>query len=171
MTTIRITAAALAALAFLSTAALAGSKGSPDAKFLSDAIQTDIGEVNLGQLAQQRFGNAAVKSFGWTLVSDHSQARMDAAALANSMQAKVPISSGKNAKQAYKKMKSLSGTPFDQSFLAQVISDLQGLITETENETKSSNAPVAALAQKQLPMLQNHLATAQSLQKQIGMPH
>ena len=170
MRMIRITAATLAAFLLLSTAAVAGSKN-PDAKFLSKAIQADVAEINLGQLAQQRFGNAAVKQFGWTLVADHSQARMDTAALANSMKANVPLGSGKNDKQAYKKMKSLSGTPFDQAFLAQVIGDLEAQIPEFQSEAKSNDAAVAALAQKQLPMWQSHLSTAQALQKQIGMPH
>jgi putative membrane protein len=170
MRMIRSTAAAILALGFLSTAAAAGPKNG-DGKFLSDAIQADIAEVNLGQLAQQRFGNAAVKQLGWTLVTDHSQARMDTATLANTMQAKVPIGSGKNDKQAYKKMKSLSGTAFDQSFLAQVINDLQAQIPQFQTASKSTDAAVAALAQKQLPMLQNHLSAAQALQKQIGMPH
>src|SRR5579875_3864933 len=53
-----------------------------DKAFLTDAIQGDAAEVKFGELAEKNGGSNAAKSFGKTLVTDHTKAGDQAKATA-----------------------------------------------------------------------------------------
>src|SRR5581483_2999637 len=98
----RSTAATIAAIAMFGTAAAtAATVKSSDAKFLRTATQIDIAEIQVGQLAQQKSQNPAVKAFAQMLVTDHSQAKMDTAALAQRLDVKVPTAPDLESKAEY----------------------------------------------------------------------
>ncbi len=44
--------------------------------FIKDAIQGDIGEIQLGQLAEQKASKPDVRDFGEMLVTDHTQSAL-----------------------------------------------------------------------------------------------
>jgi putative membrane protein len=166
----RTTAATLAAIAMFGTAAATAATLKPsDAKFLQTAIQIDLAEIQTGQLAQQKSQNPAVKDFAHMLVTDHSRAKMDTAALARQMDVKVPAWPDAESKAEYKKLKGLTGAAFDQEFASHMVMGHEQAITLFQAETTSAgDSQVMALAQKELPTLQTHLATAKSLQTKVG---
>ena len=53
-----------------------------DATFLSDAIQINLAEISVGDLAQKNGGSDDVKSFGKMLVDDHTASNSKATSLA-----------------------------------------------------------------------------------------
>ena len=60
-----------------------GQSAAQDGKsFITEAIQGNYAEVAMGQLAQKNGQNAELKSFGKTLVEDHSAANEKAEAAA-----------------------------------------------------------------------------------------
>ena len=61
----------VAAVATLLGFATAVSAGRADQKFIDDAIQGNLAEVQMGQLAQQKPQSQEVKSYGEMLVTDH----------------------------------------------------------------------------------------------------
>ena len=63
----------------------AAASAAPARHFLEDAIKGDNSETSLGRLIASRGDSAQVRSFGRTLVRDHSRARVDAAAVANAI--------------------------------------------------------------------------------------
>src|SRR3954451_22138777 len=53
--------------------------------FITKAIQGNLAEVQMGQLAQEKSQNSDVKAFGQQLVTDHNDANSTATAIANGL--------------------------------------------------------------------------------------
>jgi putative membrane protein len=171
----RVQLAAATAVALLGAAgALPGSRafaqGMTDRQFVADAIRGDIGEMEIGQLAQTRAATPGVRSFGKTLESDHAEAKAQMTTLAHSLGIVPPTQTMPAAKKEYEKLAGLRGAAFDAEFLRAMVEGHDIEIQRFQAEAKSGNGPVAAMAAKQLPMLQKHLITAQTLEKQALTP-
>jgi putative membrane protein len=50
-----------------------GTLAGADQTFINDAVQSDLAEVQMGKLAQQKGQSQGVKDFGQMLEQDHSQ--------------------------------------------------------------------------------------------------
>jgi putative membrane protein len=131
--------------------------------FLQDAIAGSMAEVQLGQLAQQNGSSADVKSFGQTLVTDHSKAMDQAAALAKSMSVQVPTEPTPEAQKEYQKLHSLKGAEFDKEFAQHMVSDHEKDIKKFEEEALGAGQ-VAQFAKATLPTLQTHLDMAKKIE-------
>ena len=56
-----------------------------DQRFIKEAIEGNLAEVQMGQLAQKNGASQGVKDFGQMLVTDHSQANTKATSVASSL--------------------------------------------------------------------------------------
>src|SRR4051812_15559710 len=72
------TLAAALAVALFATAAPATAQDKSIQQFLTKAIEGNLAEVQMGELAQKNGQNADVKSFGQMLQQDHSAANQKA---------------------------------------------------------------------------------------------
>jgi putative membrane protein len=136
-------------------------------KFISSAIQGDIAEVDVGKLAQEKGQSEGVKQFGAMLVKDHGEHRAKAEQVANELGVKPPTGSSVGQKAIYAKLKMLSGASFDKSFAKSMVKDHQHDIKEYQKQASKTDA-AGTLAKETLPILQKHLQTAQSLEKQAA---
>ncbi len=162
-----------AACALLVTAVLASPRpaaAAEDAKtFLKEAIQGDIAEIQLGQLAEKQGHSKGVKDFGKTLVTDHTKAKAKASELAKKMDVKVPSEPTAEAKETYQELTKLSGKEFDEEFVDNAVKDHKKDIEKYSAQAKhGDNKKVAALADETLPVLKKHLKTAQSLEREMS---
>src|SRR5690349_12206595 len=87
----------------------------PDA-FVKEAIQGNIAEVKMGELAQKNGASDGVKSFGKMLVTDHGKAKAQTVSLAKSLHIDPPTEPSAEAKQDYDKLAKLKGDDFDKEF-------------------------------------------------------
>ncbi|HMF25767.1 MAG TPA: DUF4142 domain-containing protein [Pseudolabrys sp.] len=136
-------------------------------KFIKAAIEGDIGEIDVGKLAQEKSQSEAVKQYGAMLVKDHSEHRAKAEEVASQLGVKPPTGSSIGSKTTYAKLKLLSGASFDRSFAKAMVKDHQEDIKKFQKES-SRNDPAGKLAKESLPTLQKHLQAAQSLEKQTA---
>jgi putative membrane protein len=132
--------------------------------FLKHAIEGDNSEIQLGRLAASKGGTASVKSFAQTLITDHSKARQEAAAVAQRLGVAPPQDVAPEARQEYDKLQKLSGASFDKEFSSYMVSDHEKDISEFKAEAGSGSGAAANLASKQLPTLEKHLAMAKALE-------
>src|SRR4051794_15403608 len=139
-----------------------------DQKFVKEAIEGNLAEVQMGQLAQQNGASQGVKDFGRMLQNDHGQANGKATSLASSLQVTPPTEPNAKQKNDYAKMSKLNGAAFDKAFAAHMVADHKKDIAAYQKASKSKNQTVASYASETLPTLQKHLETAQSLQKSAG---
>jgi putative membrane protein len=156
--------AVLAALAFAGP----GIAKTPAGKaFITKAIEGNLAEVQMGQLAQEKSQNADVKSFGQMLVKDHGDANAKAADVANQLGVAPPEEPSKKQKADYAKMSKLSGDAFDKQFARHMVMDHKKDIKQYQADTKKKDA-TADYASQTLPTLQKHLETAENLTKALG---
>jgi putative membrane protein len=131
-------------------------------KFLKEAIEGNLAEVQMGQLAQKNGGSDGVRSFGQMLEKDHSDANQKATAASNNLGMTAPTAPNVKQKAAYDRMAKLSGPAFDRAFAMHMVEGHKKVIKEYEKEAKKSDA-AGSYAKEALPTLHKHLETAQNL--------
>jgi putative membrane protein len=156
-------------IAFLLTGSVAVA-GSPDSSFFKNAAEGGMSEVELGQLAQQKAANPAVKDFGAMMIKDHSAANEKLKALAASKQVSLPDSPSMMQKASKTKLNMLSGDSFDKSYVKGMIDDHKEDIKEFQKEASEGQDPQAkAFASATLPTLQMHLDKIQAIATSAGI--
>jgi putative membrane protein len=134
-----------------------------DQAFLKEAIEGDLSEVKMGELAQQKGQSQDVKQFGQMLQQDHGQHLQQAQQQAQQMGVTPPTQPNTKQKATYDHLSKLSGAQFDKAFAKDTVKDHKEDIAKYQKEAKGKG-PLAGFAQQTLPVLQKHLQTAQSLQ-------
>lgn len=153
-------------LAFLLGSAMAAfAANRADQTFITKAIQGDMAEVQMGQLAQQKGGSDAVKSYGQMLVNDHQANQQQAEQVASQIGVKPPSSPSAKQKADYDKLSKLSGRQFDRQFAQMMVMDHQKDISEFRHQARNANDPVGQFASQTLPTLQKHLDAAEKLER------
>lgn len=166
----RLKGSAFAAVAALLLAGPALAQSKSDQTFVKKAIEGNLAEVQMGQLAQQKGTSDGVRSFGQMLQSDHAQANQQAMSLAQALNVTPPNGPNAEQKRTYDRLSKLSGAQFDREFAKAMVSDHKKDIREYQSETKSKNAQAAQFAQATLPHLQQHLQAAEQLTQTAQAP-
>jgi putative membrane protein len=157
------------ATALLCSVSVSSAADKASEKFITMAIQGNLAEVQMGQLAAQNGQSDAVKSFGQTLVKDHTDANQRATTAASSLGVTPPTEPTKKQQSDYQKMSKVTGAKFDREFAQHMVMDHKKDISAYQKASKMKNADAAATyASQTLPTLQQHLQTAQSLTKASG---
>ena len=133
-----------------------------DKTFLAEAIQINLAEISVGELAQKNGGSDKVKSFGKMLVDDHNASNTKATSIAQANGVTAPTEPKTADKKKYDELKKLSGAEFDRAFKQAMVEGHKQAITKFETVSKG-NDDIAKFAQETLPTLRKHLETAQSL--------
>jgi putative membrane protein len=156
-------------MAFLFAATVAVGD-SPDSSFYKNAAEGGMSEVELGQLAQQKALNPAVKDFGAMMVKDHTAANEKLKTLAASRQVTLPDSPSLMQKASKTKLDMMSGETFDKSYVKGMIEDHKTDIKEFQKEAaEGKDAQAKAFAAATLPTLKMHLQKIQSIAAAAGI--
>ena len=143
---------------------------SPDSSFIKNAAEGGMSEVELGQLAQQKATNPALKDFGAMMVSDHAAANDKLKAVAAAKQVSLPDSPSLMQKASKKKLDMMSGDSFDKSYVKGMIDDHKADIKEFQKEATDGKDPeVKAFAVATLPTLKTHLQRIQTIAANAGI--
>jgi putative membrane protein len=150
--------------AFLAGVGAASAADEAGQKFITEAIQGNLAEVQMGKLAQDRGQSDAVRSFGQTLVADYSAANEKARATAQQLGVTPPTQPTATQTVSYDKLAKMSGEAFDREFAKMMVMDHRKDVTEFQKESKGSD-PAAQYAKDALPTLEKHLKMAEELEK------
>jgi putative membrane protein len=154
----------LAISACIGSSALA--KDSASQTFLTKAIQGNLAEVAMGQLAEQQGSSADVKAYGQMLQKDHSDANTKAMAAASSLGVSAPSEPTKKQISEHDQLAKLTGDKFDREFAKHMVMDHKKDIAEYTKAAKMKSGDQAVTyAAETLPVLQSHLEAAQGLTK------
>ena len=153
------------AFAGAASGAWAQSKASDRASqaFITKAVQGNLAEVQMGQLAQEKGSSDAVRSYGQMLQQDHTAAAQKSTAVATQLGVTPPSEPSKTQKAMHHSLAKLSGAAFDKKFATEMVKDHKKEIAEYRKAAKKQGDPAGAYASETLPTLQKHLETAQSL--------
>ena len=144
---------------------LAATSQSDEQTFIKEAVQGNLAEVQLGELAAQRAETDTVRKFGETLRMDHQATLQRATNLAKSLKVEPPTDPSTEARGIYKALAQLSGGEFDAAFVNHMITLHEAAIAVYSRTANSDDDGVAAMVADALPRLKAHLAMAQALQK------
>jgi putative membrane protein len=145
------------------------SKGSSqlsasDKKFLKEAADGGLAEVELGQLAAEKASSSEVKKFGQRMVDDHSKVNDELKQLAASKGVDLPQEPSAKHKATKARLSKLSGQQFDKAYMDDMVKDHKQDVAEFRRESKFAKDPdVKNFAAKTLPTLEDHLKEAQSI--------
>jgi putative membrane protein len=153
----------LGACALLALALGGNAYAASDADFLKTVIQTNLAEISVGQLAQQKGGTAEVRSFGEMLVKDHTAANDKAKELASAAGVTPPAEPSAEQKQLGDKLSNLSGKDFDKQFADAMVKGHGDAIALFQDKADDSTNDVTTFAKDTLPTLQKHLAEAEKI--------
>ena len=149
-----------AALIVLGSTSAALAKS--DTSFLTDAIQINLAEIAVGDLAQKNGASDDVKAYGKMLVDDHTASNKQAASLAQANGVTPPNEPRPADKEAQQHLATLSGPEFDREFAKAMVKGHKEAIGKFEAASKGDD-DIAKFAQDTLPTLQKHLEQAQSI--------
>lgn len=136
-----------------------------DRKFIREAAEHGMYEVEAAQLAQTKASSPDVKSFASMLVDHHMSANNELVQFANSRKVELPAAPPHGKRRAVERLGKLTGDAFDRRFVREVgIKDHEQDIRKLERAGKDvKDAQLKAWIDKTLPRLREHLAAAQKL--------
>jgi putative membrane protein len=158
-----VIAAIVAAVLLCTAAAFAADRASE--KFIKEAIEGNLAEVQVGKLAQEKGQRAEVKSYGQMLATDHGGANQKAMQVASQLGVTPPTEPNAKQKRVYDQLYKLSGDKFDAAFAKEMVKDHKHDIKAFEKAAKNTQEPAKSFASETLPTLRKHLDAAESLAK------
>lgn len=139
-----------------------------DKKFLATAAQSDVNEIKLSQLAEEKATNPAVKAFAKKMVTEHTKMSASMKPFADSWGLAAPTDLDSDHKEVYQKLNGLSGADFDKEYIDQMVSDhakALNLFTDEAKDTKDAKFRSAVLKGK--TMVAAHKNMAYDLKKKL----
>lgn len=135
-----------------------------DRKFMQDAAEGGLFEVQSGQLAANKASDDKVKQFANKLVEDHQSANNELMQLATTKGLELPAAPSRSERRNIEKLGKESGSKFDQDFAKIEIKDHEKDIKKFEKASgKVKDPDLKAWIDKTLPHLREHLAMAKDL--------
>jgi putative membrane protein len=133
-----------------------------DRKFIENAAEGGMAEVQLGKLAEQKAASDQVKQFGKKMADDHQKANEQLKKIAASKGINLPTDISASDRREYDKLQKKSGADFDREYMKEMVSDHKKDVKDFQSAAKSADdAEIKNFASSTLPTLQQHLDLAQ----------
>jgi putative membrane protein len=142
-----------------------------DETFAIKAAQGGVAEVRLGELAQEKAQNQAVRKFGQRMVEEHTKAnhRLKEAALREKIS--LPKEMDRRDQETYDALAKLSGAEFDKAYVRDMVQDHQDDIAEFGTEARiGKREEIKTFAAETLSTLKEHLKAAKEMRVAIMKP-
>ena len=138
--------------------------------FLDDAAQINLGEIDLGKLAEQKAGNQALKDFGSRMVTDHTKAQDQLEQVAKAEGITLPTHTSAKMMDLQKQLENTSGKQFDQQYLDHMLSGHKAAIDMFDHEIENGqNQRDKTYAENVLPVIQDHIRIAEDVAGKMQM--
>ncbi|WP_298737900.1 DUF4142 domain-containing protein [uncultured Chitinophaga sp.] len=136
-----------------------------DRDFMMKAAQSNIAEIQAGQLAAIQGSTDIVKRFGTMMVNDHTMALNELDSIVKrDIRDSLPKEPDAEHKLLAQQLQNLKGKEFDEAYLQSQVKDHETAISLFETEVSQGEHPaLKAYATKTLPKLRMHLDHARSL--------
>jgi putative membrane protein len=129
-----------------------------DAEFLSDVAASNMAEIKMGQLAQQKGNSQDVKDLGKMLETDHSAVLSEVRSFSSQHSVMLPGEEKAEAKDMHNKLNEKTGKEFDKDWCEHMIDAHEKSINKFESaQNDAGNADLKSWAANTLPKLRTHL--------------
>ena len=141
-----------------------------DSASIREAVRGNYLEVALGRLAESRAENGSVKEFARRMISDHNAMNQQWTSLARKSAMEFLLDFGPRGKQTIDRFEDLSGTAFDQAYMAEMMRDHEDNVFVFNRMAQSAGSfEVRQLASAGAPMLREHLALSREVGGRVGV--
>ena len=138
-----------------------------DCSFIQAAAQGGMTEVKLGELASRAGQRDDVKQFGQRMVKEHGGINDDLKALAAQKGVTLPDILDAEHQGMVDKMSALSGSDFDNAYIAGMIKDHKTDAKAFKAESSSTkDTDVKGFVDKTIPVVNEHLKVITAMKKQ-----
>jgi putative membrane protein len=144
-----------------------------DTSYIRAAMRSNLTEVSLGRLANDRASSSEVKDFANRMVTDHKSMYQPWGQLASSY--KMPMSNisvdlGEAGKAALDRLGQLKGTEFDQAYMSEMIQDHEQDLAQLNQMRNSAQDPqIRQLAGTGYSTVSQHLSLARQIGSRVGV--
>lgn len=141
-----------------------------DASFVRQAIEDNLGEIQLGKLAMQQGQNQQIKELGEHLQKDHMQANQELTQIAQKDGMTVPAELNRKETREADKLQGKTGAEFDKDFAAMVLKDHEKDIDKFQKALQNAQDPaLKAWIAQTIPALRHHLQMARDAGSAVGV--
>lgn len=143
------------------------SLNAADQKMLKTIAINNLAEIEVARMAQGKSQSEQVKNFAQRMIDDHTKALQDVRELAQAKGVTLPTEVDRVNKHKAARLAALSGDAFDRAYMAQAgVADHKKNHALLEQAQSRASAPdLKALAARILPVVGQHLDSAQELHK------
>jgi putative membrane protein len=142
--------------------------GKPSDMFLANTAQGSGAEVALSRLALERSTNPEVKRFAQKTIRDHEKLNQEITQIANRRGMTVSMEPDATEDKISTHLSKLSGNEFDREYMSEMIADHAKMTAKLDAQTKQTkDSELQQWAARQLPLFQEHLHTAQSINQDL----
>ncbi|HEY0680145.1 MAG TPA: DUF4142 domain-containing protein [Chitinophagaceae bacterium] len=151
-----------------STTATGTALAEKDAQFLSEVAASNMAEVKLSQLAQQKGTNQEVKDIAKMLETDHSAVLGEVRSFASGRSVSLPAEEKEDARDMHNKLNAKTGKEFDKDWCEHMVDMHQKSIKKFEDAQNDLNdADLKAWVGNTLPKLRTHLDKLKECDKKL----
>lgn len=142
-----------------------------DKMFLRGAAESGIAVVKFSEIAQEKSSSEDVKSFARSMVDDHTKLNADMGRVADSLGIMLPKEMNKADKAEYGRLQALSGSDFDNAYLALMVREHHRAMREFRMESNTVNdATLREAVDSGKHTIHEHLVEANRLAREKGVP-
>jgi putative membrane protein len=131
--------------------------------FMKKAAKAGMKEIAISQAVLDHLANPQLKEFARQMITDHTNANNQLLALAQQKGVEIPPKDEASLTEGW----SEKTGDVDRKYIDVMVSDHEEAVKLFEKASQSSDADVAAFAQKTLPVIQHHLQMAKDLKASI----
>lgn len=152
------------------TASATAKLTAADKKAIMDMAMSNMAEVEMGKMAQDKSQNAEVKAFGQKMVEDHGKALTEVQTLAQAKGMMLPTELDAKHKAMGAKLGKMSGDAFDKAYTMQGgVAAHKDTLAKLQKASKAvKDADVKGQVDKMIPVVQEHLKHAEQLAGKAG---
>jgi putative membrane protein len=137
-----------------------------DKNFILAAAQGGMTEVALGELAARQGMRDDVKAFGQMMVKDHTAINSSLKALAGQKDVTIPDSLDAKHQRMVEKMAVLTGSDFDNAYIARMIKNHEKDSKEFKAESaETKDAEIKSFVDKSIRVVDDHLQRITAMKK------
>ena len=147
------------------TAAGGSAMSKADSKRIMDMAMVNMAEIEMGKLAQSKSQNPEVKTYAQQMIDDHTKGLTEVQTVAQSKGITLPTELDTKHKAMSNRLAKLSGEKFDREYMkvGGVASHKEAHAMLQKNEKAAKDSDVKALATKMMPVVEQHLKSAQQM--------
>lgn len=129
-----------------------------DVQFLTEVTATNLEEIQLGKLAQEKSNSAEVIALGKMLVEAHSKLLAEVTELAKAKRIAIPTELSEKALMSYKEFEQKTEKEFNADYCTKMVDGHKGAIAKFEKEiADTQDEEIKNWASTTLPVLKEHL--------------